>query len=134
MWRWGNTTLMAATIYTSAAADDLQYGITNETGIILTSFSRNVQAVKTEVRDAVNDVVAVAYSGLTAAISLEGFVNGSVTMDVAALLTLTNDTTSGGLTGGTILVDSYNESASQGEFRKLSVSATQYATSMTEQA
>ena len=134
MWRWGNTTLMAATIYTSAAADDLQYGITNETGIILTSFSRNVQAVKTEVRDAVNDVVAVAYSGLTAAISLEGFVNGSVTMDVAALLTLTNDTTSGGLTGGTILVDSYNESASQGEFRKLSVSATQYASSMTEQA
>jgi len=134
MWRWGNTTLMAATIYTSAAADDLQYGITNETGIILTSFSRNVQAVKTEVRDAVNDVVAVAYSGLTAAISLEGFVNGSVTMDVAALLTLTNDTTSGGLTGGTILVDSYNESASQGEFRKLSVSATQYASTMTEQA
>ncbi len=134
MPRWGNTTLMAATIYTSAAADDLQYGITNETGIILTSFSRNVQAVKTEVRDAVNDVVAVAYSGLTAAISLEGFVNGSVTMDVAALLTLTNDTTSGGLTGGTILVDSYNESASQGEFRKLSVSATQYASTMTEQA
>ena len=134
MWRWGNTTLMAATIYTSAAADDLQYGITNETGIILTSFSRNVQAVKTEVRDAVNDVVAVAYSGLTAAISLEGFVNGSVTMDVAALLTLTNDTTSGGLTGGTILVDSYNASASQGEFRKLSVSATQYASTMTEQA
>ena len=134
MPRWGNTTLMAATIYTSAAADDLQYGITNETGIILTSFSRNVQAVKTEVRDAVNDVVAVAYSGLTAAISLEGFVNGSVTMDVAALLTLTNDTTSGGLTGGTILVDSYNESAAQGEFRKLSVSATQYASTMTEQA
>ena len=134
MPRGGNTTLMAATIYTSAAADDLQYGITNETGIILTSFSRNVQAVKTEVRDAVNDVVAVAYSGLTAAISLEGFVNGSVTMDVAALLTLTNDTTSGGLTGGTILVDSYNESASQGEFRKLSVSATQYASTMTEQA
>lgn len=134
MWRWGNTTLMAATIYTSAAAEDLQYGITNETGIILTSFSRNVQAVKTEVRDAVNDVVAVAYSGLTAAISLEGFVNGTVTMDVAALLTLTNDTTTGGLTGGTILVDSYNESASQGEFRKLSVSATQYASTMTEQA
>ena len=123
---------MAAQIFTSAAAAELQFGITNETGIILTSFSRNVQAVKTEVRDAVNDVVAVAYSGLTAAISLEGFVNGSVTMDVAALLTLTNDTTTGGLSGGTILVDSYNESASQGEFRKLSVSATQYASTMTE--
>lgn len=125
---------MAATIYTSAAAADLQYGITNETGIVLTSYSRNVQAVKSEVRDANNDVVAVAYSGLTAAISLEGFVNGSVTMDVAAFLTLTNDTDTGGLTGGTILVDSYNESSAQGEFRKLSVSATQYASTMTEQA
>jgi hypothetical protein len=125
---------MAATIYTSAAAADLQYGITNETGIVLTSFSRNVQAVKSEVRDANNDVVAVAYSGLTAAISLEGFVNGSVTMDVAAFLTLTNDTDTGGLTGGTILVDSYNESSAQGEFRKLSVSATQYASTMSEQA
>jgi hypothetical protein len=125
---------MAATIYTSAAAADLQYGITNETGIVLTSFSRNVQAVKSEVRDANNDVVAVAYSGLTAAISLEGFVNGSVTMDVAAFLTLTNDTDTGGLTGGPIIVDSYNESTAQGEFRKLSVSATQYASSMSEQA
>jgi hypothetical protein len=125
---------MAPTIYTAAAAADLQYGITNETGIVLTSFSRNVQAVKSEVRDANNNVVAVAYSGLTAAISLEGFVNGSVTMDVAALLTLTNDTDTGGLTGGTIIVDSYNESTAQGEFRKLSVSATQYASTMSEQA
>ena len=125
---------MAATIFTSAAAADLQFGITNETGIILTSFSRNVQSVKTEVRDALNDVVAVAHSGLTAAISLEGFVNGTVTMDVAAILTLTNDTTAGGLTGGTVIVDSYNESTAQGEFRKLSVSATQYASTMTEQA
>ena len=125
---------MAAQIFTSAAAADLQFGLTNETGIILTSFSRNVQSVKTEVRDAVNDVVAVAHSGLTASISLEGFVNGTVTMDVAALLTLTNDTTTGGLTGGTVIVDSYNESTAQGEFRKLSVSATQDASTMTEQA
>lgn len=125
---------MAATVYTASTAADLQYGITNETGIILTSFARNVQSMKTEVRDAANDVVAVAYSGLTASITMEGFVNGAVTMDVAALLTLTNDTTGGGLSGGTIIVDTYNESAAQGEFRKLSVSATQYASTMTESA
>jgi hypothetical protein len=124
---------MAATIYTSAAAASLEFGITNETGIILTSFSRNVQAVKAEVRDAVNDVVAVAFSGLTAAISLEGFVNGTVSMDVAALLTLTNDTSGGGLSGGTVLVEGYNESTAQGEFKKVSVSATQYSSVMTEQ-
>jgi len=123
---------MAATIYTSSDADDLEYGIVNETGIILTSFSRNVSSVKTEVRDAENDVVAVAYSGMTAAITLEGFVNGSATMEVANLLTLANDTDTGGLSGGTIIVDSVNESTAQGEFKRISVSATQYASTMTE--
>lgn len=122
---------MAATVYTSVDAANLDYGITNESGIILTSFSRNVQAVKTEVRDAENDVVAVAYSGITAAITLEGFVNGTVDMNVANALTLTNDTTTSGLTGGTIIVDSVNESTAQGEFKKISVSATQYESTMT---
>lgn len=123
---------MAATVYTSTAAADLEYGITNETGIILMSYGRNVQSVKTEVRDAENDVVAVAYSGITAAITLEGFVNGATTFTVGALLTLTNSTTGGGLTGGTVLVDTVNESKAQGEFKKISVGATQYLSSMTE--
>lgn len=122
---------MAATVYKSSAASDLEYGIVNETGIILTNFSRNVQSVKTEVRDAENDVVAVAYSGMTAAITLEGFLNGTSTYDVAAALTLTNDTDTSGLSGGTIIVDSVNESTAQGEFKRISVSATQYASSMT---
>jgi len=123
---------MAATVFTTTAAADLEFGITNETGIILTSYSRNVQSVKTEVRDATNEVVAVAYSGITAAISLEGFVNGAVTMTVANALTLTNDTTTSGLTGGTVIVDSINESTAQGEFKKISVSCTQYGSTMTE--
>lgn len=122
---------MPATVYTTAAADDLEYGIVNETNIILTSFSRNVTAVKTEVRDADNDVVAVAYSGLTAAITLDGFINGATTYDVAALLTLSNATDDSGLSGGTIIVDSVNESTAQGEFKRISVSATQYASTMT---
>jgi hypothetical protein len=122
---------MAATVYTSTAASDLEYGITDETGIILTSFSRNVQSVKTEVRNAVNDVVGVAYSGITAAISLEGFVNGAVTMTIANTLTLNNDTTTSGLTGGTVIVDSISESTGQGEFKKISVSATQYGETLT---
>ena len=122
---------MAATIYTSTAAANLEYGIVNETGMILTNFSRNVQSVKTEVRDAENDVVAVAYSGLTAAITLDGYINGSTTFDVANLLTLSNETDGYGLTGGTIIVDSVNESTAQGDFKKVSVSATQYASTMT---
>lgn len=122
---------MAATIYTSTAAANLEYGIVNETGMILTNFSRNVQSVKTEVRDAENDVVAVAYSGLTAAITLDGYINGATTFDVANLLTLSNDTDGYGLTGGTIIVDSVNETTAQGDFKKVSVSATQYASTMT---
>jgi hypothetical protein len=122
---------MAATVYKSSAAADLEYGIVNETDIILTSFSRNVQSVKTEVRDAENDVVAVAYSGMTAAISLEGYINGNATYDVAATLALANDTSGSGLTGGTIIVDSVNESVAQGDFKKISISATQYASTMT---
>jgi hypothetical protein len=122
---------MPATVYKSTAASDLEYGIVDETNLVLTSFSRNVSSVKTEVRDAANDVVAVAYSGLTAAISLEGFINGAVDYDVAALLTLSNVTSTGGLSGGTIIVDSVNESSSQGEFKKVSISATQYASTMT---
>jgi len=122
---------MAATVYKSTAASDLEYGIVDETNLVLTSFSRNVSSVKTEVRDAANDVVAVAYSGLTAAISLEGFINGAVDYDVAALLTLSNVTNTGGLSGGTIIVDTVNESSSQGEFKKASISATQYASTMT---
>lgn len=122
---------MAATIYTSSAASNLEYGIVNETGIILTNFSRNVQSVKTEVRDAENDVVAVAYSGLTASLTMDGYINGSTTFDVAAILTLSNDTDGYGLDGGTIIVDSVNESTAQGDFKKVSVSATQYASTMT---
>jgi hypothetical protein len=122
---------MAATIYKAASASDLEFGITNETGIILTSFSRNVQSEKTEVRDAENEVVAVAYTGITAAISLEGYVNGSITMLVANALTLTNDTDNYGLSGGTVIIDSINSSTAQGEFARISVSATQYGETMT---
>jgi len=123
---------MPASVYTSSSAANLEYGIVNETGIILTNFSRNVQSVKTEVRDAVNDVVAVAYSGMTASITLDGFINGSTSFAVASALTLANDTSGYGLTGGTIIVDSVNESTAQGEFKKISVSATQYASTMAD--
>jgi hypothetical protein len=113
---------MAATVYTAASASDLVFALTNETGIILTNYSRNVSPVKTEVRDAENEVVAVAYSGITAAITLDGFINGTTEFAVANLLTLANDTSSYGLTGGTVIVDSVNESHAQGEFKKVSVS------------
>ena len=117
---------MAATIYTASTVSDVEFGITNETGILLSSFSRNVTSKKSELMDAEGDVVAVAYTGKQAEITLEGTLNGNATMQVASLLTLANDIGNYGLAGGTVLVNSVSEKASAGNFKTISVSATQY--------
>jgi len=59
---------MAATIYTSTAATDTEFGIVNESALILTTFSRQVNTKKSEIMDAEGDVVAVAMTGKTASI------------------------------------------------------------------
>ena len=121
---------MPATIYKNSSVSSVEFGITNETGILLSSFSRNVTANKSELRDAEGEVVAVAITGKQAEITLEGTLNGSATMEVGNLLTLTNDIDLYGLSGGTVVVNSVQEKASAGEFKTISVSATQYANSM----
>lgn len=121
---------MPATIYKNSSANSVEFGITNETGILLSSFSRNVTANKSELRDAEGEVVAVAITGKQAEVTLEGTLNGSPAYNVGALLTLANDIDGYGLSGGTVIVNSVQEKASSGEFRTVSVSATQYANSM----
>ena len=121
---------MPATIYKASSVSSVEFGITNETGILLSSFSRNVTANKSELRDAEGEVVAVAITGKQAEATLEGTLNGSPAYDVGALLTLANDIDGYGLSGGTVIVNSVQEKASSGEFRTVSVSATQYANSM----
>jgi len=125
---------MAATIYVSTAATDTQFGIVNETALILTGFSRQVNTKKSEIMDAEGDVIAVAYTGKTAAIKLDGFINGSVDLEVANLITLANNTSNFGLSGGTILIDSISETSAQGEFKKISCDVTQYESTMTLQS
>jgi hypothetical protein len=120
-----------ATTYSTAAAADLVFTLTNEAGIILTDISQNVQSVVTEVRDAENEVVAVAQSGMTNEISINGYANGSIAATVGAILTLSNDTDLGGMSGGTIIVKSVSFSHGQGEFQKVSISATKYGSTMT---
>ena len=122
---------MPATIYKASSVSSVEFGITNETGILLSSFSRNVTANKSELRDAEGEVVAVAITGKQAQITLEGTLNGSATMQVGNLLTLTNDIDLYGLEGGTVIVDSVQEKSASGEFKTISVSATQYASPMT---
>jgi hypothetical protein len=119
------------TVYKASSAADLVFTLVNEDSIILTNYSRNVTSVKTEARDADNEVVAVAHSGITAAITVDGYINGTVEVAVAGLITLANDTSSYGLTGGTVIIDSVNESHGQGEFKRVSISCTQYSETMT---
>ena len=121
---------MPATIYKASAVSSVEFGITNETGILLSSFSRNVTANKSELRDAEGEVVAVAITGKQAEITLEGTLNGSASMQVGALLTLANDIDKYGLADGTVIVNSVQEKSSSGEFKTISVSATQYKNSM----
>jgi hypothetical protein len=121
---------MPATIYKASSVSSVEFGITNETGILLSSFSRNVTANKSELRDAEGEVVAVAITGKQAEITLEGTLNGSATMQVGNLLTLTNDIDKYGLADGTVIVNSVQEKSAAGEFKTISVSATQYGASM----
>jgi len=121
---------MPATIYKATTASSVEFGITNETGILLSSFSRNVTANKSELRDAGGEVVAVAITGKQAEITLEGTLNGSATMQVGNLLTLTNEIDLYGLAGGTVIVNSVQEKSASGEFKTISVSATQYSATM----
>lgn len=122
---------MAATLFNASTATGVNFGITNETGILLSSYSRQVSPKKTEVTDANGDVVAIAFTGNTAKIKLEGVLNGAASFTVGTIYALANSATSYGLTGGTILVDSVSESAASGEFKKISVELTQYEKVMT---
>lgn len=117
---------MAATIFKTTAATNLEFGVTNETSILVTNYTRNVTAKKVEAMDADGDVVAVAYTGKTAEITVDGYVNGAISLAIAAIATLANDTASYGVSGGTVLINSISESTGQGEFTKVSVSMTQY--------
>ena len=120
---------MAATVITSSFALNVTFGATAETGIILSKFTRTTQSQKAEVANEVGDIVALSYYGANASISIAGVLNGSsgvATAGVGSLLTLANSTTSGGVTGGKIVVDSVSYETGGDVFRTINIDATQY--------
>jgi len=117
---------MPATVITSSVASGVEFGLLQETGLLLNSFSRSVQSDKATVMDALGDTVAVAYFNKSATISLDGVINGGVAYELANVLTLANDTTSYGVSGGAVIVDSVAEKTGAGTFKTITVSATQY--------
>ena len=120
---------MAATVITSSAASGVIFGAVAETGIILSNFTRSVQSSKAELMDEDGDIVAVAYYGKTATISLTGALTGTTgvaTAAVGAILTLANTTTEYGVSGGKILVDSVSSEQGGDTFKTVTIEATQY--------
>lgn len=120
---------MPASVITSSAAANVSFGITAETGIILSTFTRSVQGQKAELMDEDGDIVAISTYGRTATISLAGAINGTsgiATASVGGLLTIANATTEFGVTGGRIVVDSVSSEFGSDKFRTITVQATQY--------
>lgn len=120
---------MAATTVTSSAAASVVFGCTAETGILIQSFSREVSREKAEVMDNDGDVVAVSYFKPTATISIEGAVNGSTGVALAApgvALSLNSTTSGNGITGGSIIVDTVSREETAEGFATFSIEATQY--------
>ena len=120
---------MAATTVTSSASASVVFGCTAETGILISTFSREISREKAEVMDNDGDVVAVSYYKPTASISIEGVINGSTGIMAAApgvALTIASTTSGNGITGGSIIVDSASRSETSEGFATFSVSATQY--------
>jgi hypothetical protein len=120
---------MAATVITSSSATGVSFGATAETGIILSKFSRTTQSQKAEVSNEVGDIVALSYYGENASISISGVLNGTTGIAAAGvgnILTLLNSTTSGGVSGGKIVVDSMTFETGGDTFKTVSLEATQY--------
>ena len=120
---------MAATTVTSSASASVVFGCTAETGILISTFSREISREKAEVMDNDGDVVAVSYYKPTASISIEGVVNGTTGVMAAApgvALSINSTTSGNGITGGSIIVDSVSREETSEGFASFSVSATQY--------
>lgn len=122
---------MAATIYNTTETADTEFGLVDETFMIVTGMSIQYNVKESVIMNAVGDPVSVSFSGKTADVKFDGYTNGSADMEICNVLTTINTVSKFGFTAGTILIKSISESASQGEFKKISVSATAYESVMT---
>ena len=118
---------MAATLLGSSTGTS--FGCTAETGILITSFSIATSTDKQEVKDENGAVKLVAYYNPKAAISVAGTVAGTTGVaaaTVGAALTLANTESVGGVSAGSVLVESVTVSKKQDGFKDISISAVRY--------
>jgi hypothetical protein len=116
-----------ATILGSTAG--VTFAASSETGILLSSFSANAQADKVEVKNAAGDVVLLSYANQRVSGSVAGTIAGTTGVAAAAIgaaLTLANIESVGGVTTGTVVVDSVAISKAPGAFKNITVNFSRY--------
>jgi hypothetical protein len=118
--------IMATLIGTTTG---VTFSATNETGILLDSFNLNASSDKVEVKNAAGDVALVAFSNQKVTGSVGGTIAGTsgvAAASVGVAITLANMQSLGGITTGTVVVDSCATTKAVGQFQKLTVNFTRY--------
>ena len=118
---------MPATLLGSSTGTS--FGCAAETGILISSFSIATSTDKQEVKDENGQVKLVAYYNPKASISVSGVVAGTSGVAAAAVgtaLTLANIESVGGVSTGSVLVESVTVNKRQDGFKDISISAMRY--------
>ena len=118
--------IMATLIGTTTG---VTFSATNETGILLDSFNLNASSDKLEVKNAAGDVALVAFSNQKVTGSVGGTIAGTsgvAAASVGVAITLANMQSLGGVTTGTVVVDSVATTKTVGQFQKLTVNFSRY--------
>jgi hypothetical protein len=123
--------MSAPKIHKSAAGQNLSFSMADESGLIITGFSRNVTSTVAEAADKNNVVQARADTGFRAEITIDGYVETDAAFEVGSVIALANEIDGFGLADGTVIVNSVNQTRTQGDFSTVSISATQYSESLT---
>jgi hypothetical protein len=123
--------MSAPKIHKSTAGENLVFSMQDESGVIITGFTRNVTSTIAEATDKNNVVQARADTGFRAEITIDGYIKTDATVEVGSIIALANDVIGFGLEGGTVIVNSVNQTKVKGDFSTVSISATQYSETLT---
>lgn len=108
----------------------VSFGASAESGLLIKSFSANAQADKVEVKDYKGDVTLIAYHNQRVSGSVAGTMVGTSSGVAASVigntLTLTNILSVGGVSTGTICVDSVSITKNPDNFQEISVNYSRY--------
>ena len=104
------------------------FGLTEESNLLLQSYNQTAQTEKAEVRDEVGDVVAVGSHNLNANGSMDAYTAGTFLVTAGqTLASLANfNTKYGGVTTGTVYVDSVAVNKTNTDFQRLTINFTRY--------